>query len=116
LKRKTEKSPEPSPVPGDETKRDKSPMPSKLGGLFRKPSKAQKPAEEVKTDASADGANPATSTEAPNTIGEVETPVNATVVEPKGESEIVGDVVPDQLHTTVHDIVTSKPEEVKSTA
>ncbi|KAK5947128.1 hypothetical protein PMZ80_001275 [Knufia obscura] len=119
LKRKTEKSPEPSSVATDgtkaETKREKSPMPSKLGGLFRKPSRAQKPAEEVKTDAPAAAMTPDTTTEAPKTTGETGTPANATIVEPKGDSQIVGDVVPDGLHS-IHDVVTKQPEEVKSTA
>jgi len=47
-----------------------------------------------------------------------ETPANATTVEPTGESGIVGDVVPEKLTGahTFHDAVTSKPEEVKTTA
>lgn len=127
LKRKTEKSPEPASA-ADETKngtkREKSPLPSKLGGLFRRPSRAaktEKPAEEVKTDeAAADATKAPTATEeaktteAPATT--TDTPANATVVEPKGESQIVGDAVPETLHTAVHDAVTSKPEEVKASA
>lgn len=118
LKRKTEKSPEPSSFASEEgkspdTKREKSPMPSKLGGLFRRPSRAVKtenPAEEVKTDAT-------TTTEAePSKLTEpTETPANANI-EPIGDSKIVGDVVPDELHTTVHDAVTTNPAEVKTTA
>jgi len=89
-------------------------MPSKLGGLFRRPSRAIKtetPAEEVKTDAVA-----TTEAEPSKPIESFETPANANVVEPTSDSNIVGDVVPDDLHTTVHDAVTTNPAEVKTTA
>ena len=120
LKRKNEKSPEPSSVAAtsttaDETfssaPRSKSPIP-RLGGLFRKPSRAAKTelaTEETKTDA----IKTETATDSPAVV---DTPANATIIEPKSESAIVGDVVPENL-TSVHDAVTtSKPEEVKATA
>jgi len=115
LKRKTDKSPEPSSVASDETKtpvtkREKSPMPSKLGSLFRKPSRAQKPTEEVKTDTPANVAQPESATGAPKTIGENEIPASDIAVKLHGDSDMVGE------QHTFHDVVTSKPEEVKSTA
>ncbi|KAK5096371.1 hypothetical protein LTS08_007627 [Lithohypha guttulata] len=121
LKRKTEKSPAPeSPFATseetrspDEIKREKSPLPGKLGGLFRKNSRANKletAAGEGKTDVAATETKPAvTETSATGT------PANATIIEPKTDSEIVGDFVPDNIHHTVHDAVTADPAEVKTT-
>lgn len=119
LKRKTEKSPAPESamsatddINSPEVKREKSPLPSKIGSLFRKPSKANhiQHATEHKTDATE------TKPEIVAPTSETEFPGNATVVEPKGDSAIVGDVVPEGLHTTVHDAVTQEPSEVKATA
>ena len=120
MKRKGDKSPAPATETAateegvvaepKDTKREKSPLPSKLGGLFRKPSKAvksEKPVEDVKTDG--------TATETKATETPATTEAAATTAAP--ESKIVGDVVPDELHTTVHDAVTTAPStEVKATA
>lgn len=119
LKRKTEKSPAPESAlvaddeKSSEVKREKSPLPSKIGGLFRKPSKAN----HIQTAAdSKTGATEAKPETALASAAEHETPANATIVEPNTDSKIVGDFVPDELHSTVHDAVTQEPAEVKATA
>lgn len=125
LKRKTDKSPEPSSAAAisedaksPEIKREKSPLPSKLGGLFRKPSRSAKDtlnvAEDGKTETTP--ATDATKTgETPLVTSEHETPANATVIEHTGDSKIMGDVIPSDLHSTVHDAVTKAPETTKTT-
>lgn len=108
-----------------DVKREKSPLPSKIGGLFRKPSKAVKSEEAHDTKAVAPAetvteSTPATTETAPATdvIGAATTTDEAkpttTVPEPT-DSKIVGDVVPEELHATTHDQVTTAPE-IKATA
>lgn len=114
LKRKGEKSPAPEhatttttpvaattgEVVSPETKREKSPMPSKLGGLFRKPSKAVKSETET---AGSNGVHSAATKEVPVTNGTSGLPLALTE---QRESKLVGDVLPADLHATVHDAVT----------
>lgn len=120
LKRKGEKSPAPentatttaaatTDVSAPETKREKSPLPSKLGGLFRKPSKAVKSETEA---ASSNGVSSATKS-APVTNGDSGIPLALTE---QRESKLVGDVIPVDLHATVHDAVTQDAPIAAATA
>lgn len=109
-KRKANKASETDAAPA-EVKREKSPLPAKVAGLFRRPSKAVVPTEEkpAETNGLTNGHS-----EPSAVSGATETTPNDTVPE-SHDSAIVGDVVPDQLHTTVHDQVTAAPE-VKASA
>lgn len=117
MKRKTSKSPGPSSAMTTneartpETKREKSPMPSKLGGLFRKPSRATKTenlSEDNRVGAGVLGEGEASKMN--STHAATETPTSAAAFEPVSES------VADEIHNTVHDIVTVNPVETKTTA
>lgn len=90
LKKKTD-STENGSEDATETKREKSPLPAKLGGLFRKPSKAVKPTEELKESSTTTEAAEAATTNGETTEG------TTTVLEPT-ESKIVGDQVPEDFH------------------
>ena len=104
--KKANKTSETDAAPVD-AKREKSPLPSRVAGLFRKPSKAVKPAEEksAETNGLTNG-----HTE-PAAVAEGTT---AAVPESK-DAAIVTDVIPEQTQSTVHDQVTAVPE-VKASA
>ncbi len=90
-----------------EGKREKSPLPQKIGGLFRKPSRA------VKSEEKKDAVAPATESTATPTETAL---TNGTTTGEGHESAIVGDIVPDNLHSTFHDAVTTAPQEVQASA
>lgn len=93
-----------------EVKREKSPLPSKVAGLFRKPSKAVK-AEENPAAETNGLTNGHTETAAVSGAAETATEAKPNATDPETtEPAIVGDVVAEDLHTTVHDQVTSTPE------
>lgn len=89
-----------------EAKREKSPLPSKIGSLFRRPSRAVKPEEKKEATTADTEATPATET----TAKDESALTNGTTTGEGKESAIVGDIVPDNLHSTFHDAVTTAPE------
>ena len=100
-----------------ETKREKSPLPSKIGGLFRKPSKAVKSSQEPTSAVEHKTEAPITeSTPEINGTSTVDGNQPSSSVPEGTDSKIVGDVVPEELHATVHDAVTTAPPEVKASA
>jgi hypothetical protein len=92
------------------TKREKSPLPQRIGSLFRRPSRGVKSEESKEATASATDSTAATeSTPAPVSKDETAITNGAPSTETPG-SAMVGDVVPDNLHSSVHDAVTTAPE------
>jgi hypothetical protein len=115
LKKKAANSSETDGTP-TEVKREKSPLPSKVAGLFRKPSKAVKATEEKSAAETNGQTNGHTEPTAILEAGETATEAKADVTVPeKTNSAIVGDVVPEDLQSTVHGQATSTPE-VKTSA
>jgi hypothetical protein len=97
------------------TKREKSPLPQRLGSLFRRPSRGVK--SEAPKDAAAAGTDSTPTTETtPAPVSKDETAVtNGTAPTEAEGSAVVGDAVPDNVPTTIHDAVTTTPE-VKASA
>ena len=95
-------------------KREKSPLPQRIGSIFRRPSRGVKSEEPKQTTAAATEPMPAAET-TPAPISKEETAMtNGVSSSETPGSAIVGDVH-DNMHSTIHDAVTSTPE-VKATA
>lgn len=96
------------------TKREKSPLPQRIGSLFRRPSRGVKSEAKEAAVAGTD-ATPTTET-TPTPVVKDETAVtDGTAPTEAHDSTTVDDVVPDNMHTAIHDAVTTAPE-VKASA
>ena len=95
-------------------KREKSPLPQRIGSIFRRPSRGVKSEESKPTTAAATEPMPATET-TPAPISKDETAVTNGASSSETPGSAIVDDVPDNLHSTIHDAVTSTPE-VKATA
>jgi hypothetical protein len=87
------------------TKREKSPLPQRLGSLFRRPSRGVKSEEQKEATTAATDSTPATETTA-TPISKDETAMTNSI-SGAPESAIVGDAVPDKLHTTIPEVKAS---------
>ena len=94
------------------TKREKSPLPQRFGSLFRRPSRGVKSEEPKEATAASTDSTPATQT-AP--VPKDETTVTNGSSTEAPSSAVVGDVVPEGLHSTLHGAATTTPE-VQATA
>jgi hypothetical protein len=94
------------------TKREKSPLPQRIGSLFRRPSKGVKSEEPKEATAASTDSTPATQTAS---VSKDETTVTKDSSADAPSPAIVGDVVPEALHSTFHGAATTTPE-VKASA
>jgi hypothetical protein len=98
------------------TKREKSPLPQRFSSLFRRPSRGVKSEEAKEAAVAGTDATPTTEATPAAVVAKDETAVtNGTAPTEAHDSTIVGDVVPDNMHTAIHDAVTTAPE-VKASA
>ena len=94
------------------TKREKSPLPQRIGSLFRRPSRGVKSEEPKEATAASTDSMPATQTAS---AAKDETAVTTGSSTEAPSSAIVGDVVPETLHSNFNAAATTTPE-VKASA
>ena len=94
------------------TKREKSPLPQRIGSLFRRPSRGVKSEEPKEATAASTDSTPATQTAS---AAKDETAVTTGSSTEAPSSAIVGDVVPETLHSNFNAAATTTPE-VKASA
>lgn len=92
------------------TKRERSPLPQRIGSLFRRPSRGVKSEEPKEAAAAASDSAPAAETTPAPVIKDESAATNGTAT----TETPAGDVVPDNLHSTIQDAVTAP--EVKASA
>ena len=94
------------------TKREKSPLPQRIGSLFRRPSRGVKSEEPKEATGASTDSTPATQTAS---AAKDETAVTTGSSTEAPSSAIVGDVVPETLHSNFNAAATTTPE-VKASA
>jgi hypothetical protein len=94
------------------TKREKSPLPQRIGSLFRRPSRGVKSEEPKEATAASTDSTPATQNAS---VSKDETAVTTGSSTEAPSSAIVGDAVPEALHSNFHAAATTTPE-VKASA
>ena len=92
------------------TKREKSPLPQRIGSLFRRPSRPVKSEQAKEVTAADTEATPAAeATPAPISKDETAMTNGLSSTENPG-SAMAGDNMPENVHATIHDAVTTVPE------